>query len=164
MINFKSFREAVISKELESSSFSQEKVWKQLVDSDLKGVRIVTDKLDGYKLYQTNLKGDTKYFLSNDNNDYLGVFEYRDEERGVIRIAYTHSTLKGGFYNTILKGIFQDGVKEIRSDVDLSPFAVKAYSKLKGYKLSVLTDDGEYIPFNKRNLVKDEMNRVSIKK
>lgn len=117
-----------------------------------------------YTLYLYN--GDS-YFITNDNNDYLGYLEVRDVSSGIERIAYADSNMEGGFYKTMFSTIFKFGkVKELYSDISVSENAFKAYSNLvkkKLFNIQVVTDKGEYLPFNKKNLTADDYNRVSTK-
>ena len=153
---------ANITKKAEQGEYSAESIWLGIVKSKLKDTKKITD-IGEYTVYLN----DDIYFLTNSDLKYLGFIEVRKtDDPKVFRIAYTNSALSGGFYKLMFQVMFDSGIKELYSDVSISSNAFKSYQNMfkKNYfNVQVITDEGEYLKFSRKNLTDKELNRVSIK-
>ena len=143
-----------------TNDYSYEGKWNHLVDKDLKNTKLLA-KFDDKKMYLY----DDIYFLTTDDDKYLGYIELRTDGK-IPRIVYSDSRLPGGFYDTMFTNMFKHtSLEEILSDISLSDNAIKSYQKLAKnpkYLIRVITKSGEYLDFNKKNLMDNDFNRVSI--
>ena len=115
-----------------------------------------------YKLYRVY----SSFFLTTENNDYLGILVLNINNRTGI-ITLSNSKLKTGFYNIMFTTILSlDIVDELLSDVKLSSNAIKAYLNLSinnMLSIKVLTIDGSYIDISRDNILNNNTNRFSVK-
>lgn len=105
------------------------------------------------------------YYLSTDENNYLGYLELEEVSNNICKINASHSKLKGGFYNLFFTFILSfTKYKEILSDISLSDQAITSYSNLnnKSHLNIRVKSFNSYFPFSKEKLTSDVKNRVSI--
>jgi hypothetical protein len=143
-----------------TNDYSYEGKWNHLIEKGFKNTKLLSS-FDNMKMYLYN----DIYFLTTDDDKYLGYIELRTDG-DIPRIVYSDSRLPGGFYNIMFTNMFKHTtMKEILSDISLSDNAIKSYQKLAKnpkYNIRVITKSGEYLDFNKKNLMGNDFNRVSI--
>ena len=132
-----------------------------MIRSLSKHMTLVKDRLPR-KLKVT--KDNKNYFLSTENNEYLGHIEYI-KKGDVISIVSSHSELKGGFYSIMFTSILSD-VREILSDISLSSEALKSYntlnSEVSNFELAVKIGTS-FKPYSREVLLSSRTTKISIK-
>lgn len=108
------------------------------------------------------LKNQSKYFLSNRNNEYLGSLTLKELSNNVYKIETADSNIKHGFYAMMFTNLLRTSyINEIQSDIKMSSSAISAWIKLKNTPLTIqIYDVGSqsYIEATEENYLKDVRN------
>lgn len=143
------------------STFDRTSEWGDFIKNST-FTKLIYDNL-GTNRYKVYRYGSELYYLTDENNNYLGHIELENN-----RINSSFSKLKGGFYN-IMFTIILTQIQYIISDKSLSTQAIRSYEKLnqlpaKKYKMYVISNNNisNTKPFSKEELLSNSSNRVMI--
>ena len=122
---------ALPSGNLDKDSYSKEQEWNSKTDlSKNIFIKLLLDKMGGsrFKIY---LEGTSSYYLTDENNSYLGQIEGdRTGNSLYIRTSHANSNKIKGFYSYIFPMLFSIGIEKIYSNNSLSNKAINSYIRL----------------------------------
>lgn len=113
-------------------SFSKEQEWNKNIPNIKNSpfIKLLKDRMGGsrYKLY---LQGNDSYFLTNENDEYLGQIE-ATKNQNILSIESSHANSNKikGFYSIIFPVFFAIGITQIYSHNNLSNKAINSYDRL----------------------------------
>lgn len=141
---------------IQDNGLNRESEWIEALQKAKTFIKVISDKISAkhYKIY----KYGASFYLTTEDDSYLGHLEIDNNNN----ISNSYSKISG-FYNIMFTNILaHTDIKEIASDISLSPSALKSYNKLSildGVKFKVLIGikDGKKIvhsePFDNEKLL-----------